>query len=463
MSGPGKSLRSLLSWLTAMTVVVSVCIAGALVATTSILHATTASAADATESVRLAEEAEIDLLLYQRATDPIVRRNIEVELQKFLLVAHEVVTDGEEAHALARAEARVNEFLTSRSAGPEAAFGALEALVDVNTAQAQRAARRAASFDRVASLVGAGAGLLLVMGAGAMLAWLRLRAFAPVFAIARQMEHFTRGNRAARAPEEGPAEFRALARGFNDMASTIERQREQQMTFLAGVAHDLRNPLSALRLSSVAIAPDRPLPTEDRVRQTFARVQRQVDRLERMVFDFLDAARIESGHLELQLEECDLRDVVRATFELFEPTAPSHTFEIEAPDEPLQLCCDPARIEQVLNNLVSNAIKYSPRGGVIRTSLEHGAGLARVSVTDEGMGIRAEDIDHVFEPFRRTGASKEAIAGVGLGLFVARRIVEAHGGRITVASVPGKGATFTVELPLGAPQWRNAETASYQT
>ncbi|HVJ21344.1 MAG TPA: HAMP domain-containing sensor histidine kinase [Polyangiaceae bacterium] len=455
MTNRGASLRSKITWLTALIVVVSMCIAGALVATTTFLHATTVAAASSTEGVRLAEEAELDLLLHERATDPLVKRDIETDLRRRLADSRKVVTTPEEARALEDAEARVAEFLaTARLGGPElatrqeAAYGALEALVTLNMEQAKEAARRAASLDQLANFVALGAGLLLLVGAGAILVWLRRSAFAPVFAIVEQMGHFTRGERGVRVREEGAAEFRALARGFNDMASTIERQREQQLTFLAGVAHDLRTPLSALKMSSATISPNRPLPSEDRVRQAFARVQRQVDRLERMVFDFLDAARIESGNLELQLEECDARDVVRASMELFEPTAPSHEFVIEVPDQPLRLTCDPARIEQVLNNLVSNAIKYSPRGGRILASLRREDGSVSLSVADEGLGIMPEDIDHVFDPFRRAGRSSEAIAGVGLGLFVARRIVEAHGGRIAVTSRPGKGSKFTVELPV---------------
>jgi signal transduction histidine kinase len=181
-----------------------------------------------------------------------------------------------------------------------------------------------------------------------------------------------------------------------------------------------------------------------------------------MIFDFLDAARIESGNLELQLEECDARDVVHATVELFEPTAPSHEFIVDVPDKPLRLTCDPARIEQVLNNLVSNAIKYSPRGGKIVASLHQEEGSVSLSVADEGMGIMPEDIDHVFDPFRRAGRSNETIAGVGLGLFVARRIIEAHGGRITVTSRPGKGSKFTVKLPVsGHVEEEKAPAASF--
>jgi signal transduction histidine kinase len=200
-------------------------------------------------------------------------------------------------------------------------------------------------------------------------------------------------------------------------------------------------------MASAVVLADKPLPPEDRIRQFYARVNRQIDRLERMVFDFLDAARIEAGRLELLVEVCDMRDIARATIDLFEPTAPAHQLSLMAPSDPVRVSCDPARVEQVLNNLVSNAIKYSPRGGQIAVAVKPREDVVLLSVADEGVGIPADEIEHIFEPFRRTGTSKESVPGVGLGLFVARRIVESHGGRITVESTVGRGSTFHVQLP----------------
>jgi signal transduction histidine kinase len=447
--------------------VVSGSVVAALVCMTTFLHRTTSSAATAAESVRLAQAAELDLLLHERNADPLVKRAREADLTKRLSAARETITTEDEARILAEVEARVREFIVAaRSDDPELAirrenaYVALEALVDVNSKQARAATREGATLDRTANMIGLAAALLLMGATGVMLFWLRFGELAPVLALEAQMQKFARGDRSARAREDGPSEFRTLARSFNAMASTIERQRDQQLAFLAGVAHDLRNPLAALKLSNAIISPDQPLPPEDRVRQTFERVQRQVDRLERMVFDLLDAAQIDSGKLDLQMKSCDLREVVHTTNDLFSATSPKHRLLVEMPEVPVVVAGDPVRLEQVLNNLVSNAIKYSPRGGTVRTSISQRNGRVYLSVTDEGIGIDKDDIERIFDPFRRTGASKELASGVGLGLFVARRIVERHGGRIVVTSTPGQGSTFTVDLPAAGGEERSSAAES---
>src|SRR3569623_950582 len=184
---------------------------------------------------------------------------------------------------------------------------------------------------------------------------MRRRTFAPALQLAHTIERYAAGERSARADEPGAQEFRTIAHQFNDMASTLEGQRTTQLTFLAGVAHDLRNPLTALTMAVAAIPPDQPLPDEARVRLLFKRVTRQIGRLDRMIYDLLDASRVESGNLALVHEKCDVRDLVRATADLFEPTLQTHRLVVELPKTPVPVSCAPTRIEQVLANLVTNA------------------------------------------------------------------------------------------------------------
>lgn len=418
----------------------------------------------AVESVRIAEELELELLGHWATEDSVARVSSEGRLRKRLEGAERFVGSPQEGALVARLRGELDRYIeVSHRAGAtpqsltvlqersrhefELAFATAREVIETNVEQSRVLVRSAEDWTRVGNLSGSGVILLLLGGLTWLAFFLRRAAFGPAVSIAAAVERYSRGERAARAPERGAAEFRVIANSFNLMASTLERQREHQQAFLAGVAHDLRNPLSALKMASAVISPEKPLPPEERIRQSYARVQRQVHRLERMLFDLLDTARIEAGELQLQLEPCDLAELARVTIDLFEPAAPEHRLSLAAPAALPSVMADPTRIEQVLNNLVSNAIKYSPRGGRVEVVLEaQGEGVV-LTVKDEGVGIEADELQSIFEPFRRTSASRASVPGVGLGLFVARRIVEGHGGRLTVESAPGRGSTFQVRLP----------------
>jgi signal transduction histidine kinase len=244
--------------------------------------------------------------------------------------------------------------------------------------------------------------------------------------------------------EEGPVEVRQMGVRFNEMASALERQRAAQIAFLGGVAHDLRNPLSTVRMSVESIPP-RP-----EAARPLAILKRQVARLDRMIGDFLDMSSIESGRLELRLARRDARELVQNTVEQFQAISPGRHIELSLPGDEVALVCDGLRIEQVTANLVSNALKYSPADAPVRVSLERAGGEARLVVADHGLGIAEEDQRRLFEPFRRVGLSAESIPGVGRGLFIVRQIVEGHGGGLSLTSAPGRGSTFRVHLPLAA-------------
>src|SRR5262249_38729641 len=158
---------------------------------------------------------------------------------------------------------------------------------------------------------------------------------------------------------------------FNAMADSIARRRREQITFLGGVAHDLRNPLGALRLTTRTLGPGRPLPDEGEIRRVVDRIDRQLASLERMVGDFIDTASIEAGQLQLRLEHCDLRPIVAQGVELFQAASHQDRFDLVLPDHPVPARCDRVRLEQVLTNLLNNAVKYSPPDSRISISLDH--------------------------------------------------------------------------------------------
>jgi signal transduction histidine kinase len=242
-------------------------------------------------------------------------------------------------------------------------------------------------------------------------------------------------------------ELGRLAGSLNAMLEALRLQRTRQLGFLAAVAHDLRNPLGAMRLSTEAFLRKTNLPPEPVLRKSLALVHRQIERIERLAYDLLDATSIEAGELKLAPRACDLAAVVRDVNELYAETSPRHELRLLVPTEPVMVVCDPTRVAQVLDNLVNNAIKYSPAGGTVDVTLAASAEEVAISVADTGLGIEPGMLEAIFEPFRRVSPSKDVLPGLGLGLWICRRIVVTHGGRIDVMSTLGRGTTFQVHLP----------------
>jgi signal transduction histidine kinase len=171
-----------------------------------------------------------------------------------------------------------------------------------------------------------------------------------------------------------------------------------------------------------------------------------------MVDDLLETSRVQAGDLHLQTEKTDARSLVHETVEVFSQAPGGHDLETSIPAEAVYVLCDRSRVLQVMSNLVMNAFKYSPAGGRVTIAVGRDAEFGVISVRDEGIGVPFDEVSTLFEPFRRTRrASAWGIPGIGLGLFVARRIVEAHGGSLDVKSGPDVGSTFLVRVPLAAP------------
>lgn len=447
-------LRTIIAWITTLVVCVALVVSAALVFLTSFINHTSELLAAAVESVRIAEEIEIELLLHSRAEDPLVREDIAGDLRSKLAAAEQYVSTPAEAEVLRRAVAVVDGYLggppRDPALRPDAAYAAVQQLVDVNVAQSIEAQASARHWNSLADAIGITAVALLVLVAGLLLWWLRARAFRPLWDIARAMETFGTGDLDARAVEAGPAELREVARRFNQMASALAAQRRAQMTFLGGVAHDLRNPLCTLRMAVSALDRDAP-PPDARTRDAMGIVARQTGQLERMVSDFLDIAKIEAGELELRMTAQDLRDLAHVVCEQFRGWSLRHPIELVGPDTPVRIRCDELRIEQAITNLLSNAIKYSPDGGPVQVVVSATGGEAVVAVRDRGVGMNPEDQRRIFEPFTRVGLSRESIPGAGLGLYIVNKIVIAHGGRVEVETAPAQGSTFRIHLPLVEP------------
>lgn len=237
--------------------------------------------------------------------------------------------------------------------------------------------------------------------------------------------------------------------GDRTVQHRIERTRDD---FLASVSHDLRSPLTAIRGSAqLALRwAQRQLPEEQGqlLHRSLGTIDAAAARLNRMLETLLDSARLERGGLVPQCVPTDLVALVQEVLAHYAREARRHRFQFEAPKEPVMGNWDPALLERALENLVGNAVKYSPDGGdVAVTCVEDGAWV-RFSVRDEGVGIPENALPYIFNPFYRAkNAGFGEIEGNGLGLFAVQGIVAAHGGTIAVRSEEGKGTEMSVRLP----------------
>jgi signal transduction histidine kinase len=161
----------------------------------------------------------------------------------------------------------------------------------------------------------------------------------------------------------------------------------------------------------------------------------------------VDVARIEAGRLTIERSPVDLCEIAREVAALYAPTSDRHELVLRLPSQPLCISCDATRVRQVLGNLVLNAIRYSPSGGLVEVALEAEHGEVTLSVSDEGIGIPAEMIEKAFRPFWLAPAEQPGPRGAGLGLAICRGIVEAHGGHVDIESEQGIGTTVRVVLP----------------
>ena len=291
-----------------------------------------------------------------------------------------------------------------------------------------------------AGLVAGAGGIILValMSGGA------LRPLRALNTAARRLGH---GDLSQRVPTRGRDEVGVFALTFNSMAEGLEVAERQRENLVADVAHELRTPLSNIRgyieaILDGVLEPDR---------ATIDTIHEQVLLLGRLVEDLRLLALTEAGDLRLDLEPDSLDEVVRRSAEGFRPRADAGgvAIHIDLPAAMPLVDIDRMRIAQVMGNLLENAVRHTPSGGEVSVSATADDQVATVAVADTGEGIPAEELPYVFERFYRTDPSRaRATGGAGLGLTIARRLVELHGGSIRAESGPGRGSRFIFELPV---------------
>jgi signal transduction histidine kinase len=325
------------------------------------------------------------------------------------------------------------------------------ARVSSATSQANRAI--------ILGLAALGISVLLVLLFGVELA----RAVAhPVRRVSEAAKQVAGGDLSVRLSEEGPAEVHDLAASFNEMAASLERSKHEledqnrqlreserlRSELISVISHEVRTPLACV-LGYTSLLQTRPV--DEATRQEYLSIiADEARRLEGLVGDLVDVKRIEQGRLELEPQPFDLGALVEEQVRIFKGRSERHTIQLDSAGEPLVVRADRNRLAQVISNLLANAVKYSPDGGVVEVRAAVRNGNACVSVRDHGIGIPAADRSRIFTKFFRGGASLGGIGGMGLGLAVSREIVEAHGGRMSFESEVGRGSIFWFEVSVNA-------------
>jgi signal transduction histidine kinase len=357
-------------------------------------------------------------------------------------VAPDVATSNRGRDQVEAIRGRFGEFLATETA-----------LSDARQSRARTTAQHALWVGGA----GLGASLLLIL-LGAL--YLNRAVARPVRLTARAAARIAGGDFSERLRTTGPGEVGELERAFNSMAASLERTladlEERNVTLaeserakselVSNVSHELRTPLASV-LGFSALMLDRDLPADER-RRYLEVIRTEAHRLASLLNDLLDLQRVEQEAIELRQELVDINDLLAAQVTLYSAQSEEHALRFEAAGEPLLIKGDRDRLAQVIGNLLSNGIKYSPAGGEVEVGAGRIGDEITVWVRDNGLGIPDEHKDRIFTKFFRGDVGRErGIAGTGLGLVLARQIIEAHGGEVGFESEEGTGSTFWIRLP----------------
>jgi signal transduction histidine kinase len=325
----------------------------------------------------------------------------------------------------------------------------LERLYQASTTEVQR---RQASLEALAGhtrVVG------LTALAGAILIGLGLGAFA-VLRVARPLHQLRSATRAVATREfseplavAGPTEIRELVEAFNKMAARLREIDRMKDDLLTWISHDLRTPLAAIRWSADLLRTESPGPLTPKQVRSVEAIQSSSRRLLALVGQIVELGRIRVGKLELDLHPVDLREVITEALEEVRPLADQGRvrLELEMPEDLPSAVADAGRLHQVVANLLSNAIRFTPADGVVTVSAARERAELVVRVADTGVGIPEGLVSKIFDPYEQAHRGR---GGSGVGLTVVRGLVEAHGGRVWVESKEGQGSCFVFTLPAGA-------------
>jgi signal transduction histidine kinase len=271
---------------------------------------------------------------------------------------------------------------------------------------------------------------------------------APVQTMMNASQRIAEGHYDERVQSHGTDELSQLAGSFNQMAEQLEQVENMRRRLIGDVAHELRTPLTAIKGSAEGLM-DGVLPASA---ETYQQIHAESERLNRLVDDLQELSRVESRSTQLDVHPVDSTALIKTVTKRLQYQFDEKrvTLTSSLPLEPIHFLADEDRIIQVLTNLIGNALQYTPEQGTVTVSIERDKNEARISVRDTGFGIPAEHLTHIFDRFYRVDKSRSrARGGSGIGLTIAKHLVEAHGGKIWAESAgENKGSVFVFTLPL---------------
>jgi len=286
----------------------------------------------------------------------------------------------------------------------------------------------------------AGLAALLALITGLLLARRITRPVERIIAVTRAM---SRGERTARVGQvKAPGEVAELGEALDRMADTLDRQEQLRRDMVADVAHELRTPVAVLQAGHEALLDGITEPTPDQL----ASLRDEVLRLARMVSDLQEMAAADAAALQLAVRDCDLADVAAHAADSLAPRFEAAGLRLDRELAPARVLGDPRWLHQIVTNLLTNALKYTPTGGNVAVRTSRAGPDAVLTVADTGVGIPADELPQIFDRFWR-GQQATQTAGTGIGLAIAAELTRAHGGQLGARSEPGRGTEMTLTLP----------------
>ncbi|MBX3348145.1 MAG: HAMP domain-containing protein [Nitrospira sp.] len=320
-----------------------------------------------------------------------------------------------------------------------------EARVSVGVTESRASAAQAEAVTEQLVLVA----LMFGLGLAGLASYTILR---PLRELQGHIKQIGQGNFGASLTIKAPAELRELVDSVNWMGQKLQEIDEMKTDFLAHVSHELRTPMASIQEGTNLLLDEIPGPLMPEQRMTLRIMADSSKRLMHLIATILDLSKMEAGMMEYRFVPVDLQRIVDISINKIRLLADSKHVQLvlEHAGQRAWVKADASRLEQVLDNLLSNALKFSPEGGVVKVYLKPDlqAGVLEVSVSDTGPGIASEDLPHIFERFYQGRTKVKQTAGSGLGLALVKNVVEAHGGRIWIESERGKGATVRFILRL---------------